>query len=210
MFWFLYAGGMPKVTEEHKADMRLRIQQAAFACVARKGFSSVSMADIIAEAGLSAGAVYLYYKNKEALVVDVGRAVLDIKLAVIGSSSQQTPVPPPSEVIPALFRELLSSGYYPNMAVQVWGEAIHNETLKSLASSIFTELGDYLVNYYRRYLSSERGLDGDTAEARALSIVPATIGMIQGMPLSVALQGRESVDHYISSVQDVLKLMEAR
>src|SRR5699024_3598536 len=79
-----FSGGrVPKVTEEHKQSMRRRIQDAALSCFARKGFSGASMADIVKEAGLSAGAVYVYYASKSELMVDGGRRVMEARLAVL-------------------------------------------------------------------------------------------------------------------------------
>lgn len=48
---------------------RERIIVAAITCIARKGIEGTSMADIWKEAGLSAGALYVHFKNKEDLVV---------------------------------------------------------------------------------------------------------------------------------------------
>ncbi|WP_420896890.1 TetR/AcrR family transcriptional regulator [Brevibacterium aurantiacum] len=50
--------------------MRTRIQDAALTCFSRKGFAGASMADIIREADLSAGAVYVYYSSKAELTLD--------------------------------------------------------------------------------------------------------------------------------------------
>ena len=55
---------MPKVSEEYRTARRSEIARAALRCFARKGFDATSMADIIAESGLSAGAIYGHYKSK--------------------------------------------------------------------------------------------------------------------------------------------------
>ena len=49
---------MPKVSEQHREARRDQIVDAALRCFSRKGFQRTSMADIIAESGLSAGAIY--------------------------------------------------------------------------------------------------------------------------------------------------------
>lgn len=74
---------MPRVTEEHREHMRRRIQGAALSCIGRKGFSAVSMADIIAESELSAGAVYVYYKGKDELFLDASRSVMRDRLGLL-------------------------------------------------------------------------------------------------------------------------------
>lgn len=59
---------MPKRDPTHMNAQRERIILAAIACIARKGAKGTSMADIWKEAGLSAGALYVHFKNKNDLV----------------------------------------------------------------------------------------------------------------------------------------------
>ncbi|WP_347110992.1 TetR/AcrR family transcriptional regulator [Paenarthrobacter sp. S56] len=131
---------MPKVSEQHKVAMRERIQHAALACVAEKGFSNVSMGDIIAEAGLSAGAVYVYYRGKEELIVDVGRRVFAERMAALEGLGGQESVPPPEQAIVALMTGLLQMDFFPGVAVQVWGEAVRNDRLGEVARSILVQI----------------------------------------------------------------------
>ena len=59
---------MPKLTAEQQATRRTRILAAAETCFARSGFHGTSMQQICREAGISAGALYLYFDSKEALI----------------------------------------------------------------------------------------------------------------------------------------------
>lgn len=59
---------MPKVTEEHREARRQQILEAALTCFANKGFHQTSIQDICKEAGLSPGAIYLYFPNKEEII----------------------------------------------------------------------------------------------------------------------------------------------
>lgn len=54
----------PDVSEER----RNQILEAAVAVFARQGFHETRMDDIAKEAGLSKGALYLYYKSKDAII----------------------------------------------------------------------------------------------------------------------------------------------
>jgi AcrR family transcriptional regulator len=62
---------MPKVAQAHLAARRQQIVSAARARFARDGFARTSMADIVAESGLSTGAIYRYFRSKDELVVAV-------------------------------------------------------------------------------------------------------------------------------------------
>ena len=62
---------MPRVSEAHLAARRQQILDAARVCFTRNGFHATSMQDVIAEAGLSVGAVYRYFRSKEELVAAI-------------------------------------------------------------------------------------------------------------------------------------------
>lgn len=59
---------MPKLKPETLAARREHILDAAERCFARSGFHRCTMADICAEAGISAGALYVHFPSKEALI----------------------------------------------------------------------------------------------------------------------------------------------
>lgn len=59
---------MAKLDEKTQAARRERVLNAAELCFARQGFHRTSMQDICREAGISAGALYVYFVSKEALI----------------------------------------------------------------------------------------------------------------------------------------------
>lgn len=59
---------MPKLTPAQQAQRRAHILDAAEVCFARAGFHRTTMQHICREASVSAGAVYLYFSSKEALI----------------------------------------------------------------------------------------------------------------------------------------------
>lgn len=59
---------MAKVTEEHLQARTRSILDACSRVFAKKGVASATVADIAAEAGLSAGAIYRYYRSKDELI----------------------------------------------------------------------------------------------------------------------------------------------
>lgn len=61
---------MPRLSPDKLQDRRRQIRAAAARCFARKGIQATTMREIFAEAGLSAGAVYNYYKTKDDLIAD--------------------------------------------------------------------------------------------------------------------------------------------
>lgn len=62
---------MPKLNAATQAARRAHILDAAERCFARAGFHRTSMQDICREAGVSAGALYVYFASKEGLIAGI-------------------------------------------------------------------------------------------------------------------------------------------
>src|SRR3712207_6164045 len=87
----LYSSGMPRVSAEHLEGRRNQILDAARRCFAANGFHSTSMQDILAESGLSAGAVYRYFSGKEDIIAAIAeRAMAAIRSALDDDASDRT------------------------------------------------------------------------------------------------------------------------
>ena len=62
---------MSRSSAQLQTDRRTEILDAAKRCFARSGFHLASMQDICAEAGMSPGNLYRYFKSKEALIAGI-------------------------------------------------------------------------------------------------------------------------------------------
>ena len=62
---------MPKVVPEYKEEAKRKIITAGIEVLGRKGYCATTMDDIAAHLGVSKGALYLYFKNKDDLVLEV-------------------------------------------------------------------------------------------------------------------------------------------
>ena len=60
---------MPKISAEKRTERRGQILNAAWRCFQREGLHVTTMNEIIRASGLSAGAVYSYFENKEDLIL---------------------------------------------------------------------------------------------------------------------------------------------
>jgi len=67
----------PDVSEER----RIQIIEAAMRVFARSGFQEARMDDIVAETGLSKGALYWYYKSKDEIIQSIMDSMFDRELA---------------------------------------------------------------------------------------------------------------------------------
>jgi AcrR family transcriptional regulator len=59
---------MPKVIPEYKEEAKERIIQAALQVFTEKGYHEATMEDVAQKVGVSRGAIYLYFKNKDEIL----------------------------------------------------------------------------------------------------------------------------------------------
>ena len=62
---------MPKTSPAAKEGRRTQILNAAVRCFARRGYYETTIEDLVAETGLSRGALYLYFPSKEAIYLAI-------------------------------------------------------------------------------------------------------------------------------------------
>ena len=88
------------------------------------------MADVIAEAGLSAGAIYGHFEGKQELFLAVARSVLARRRDELESVIRQGSPPAPGEALGILLRGLVAGGIDTRVLVQVvsrlFGEQPHS------------------------------------------------------------------------------------
>lgn len=96
---------MPRLTPERRLRQRERIIDAARLCYVRKGFQATTMADIIREAGLSAGAVYGYFSSKH----DLCLAAMERELGHLDAALTVALTPLPGAGLRAAIQQVLAA-----------------------------------------------------------------------------------------------------
>jgi AcrR family transcriptional regulator len=66
---------MPKVIPEYKEEARKKIIAAGWDVMSRKGYCATTMDDIAAQVGVTKSALYLYFRNKDDLVVEIVKTI---------------------------------------------------------------------------------------------------------------------------------------
>jgi TetR/AcrR family transcriptional regulator, transcriptional repressor of aconitase len=189
---------MPKVSEAHRAARRDEILDAAQRVFARRGYRGSSMATIIDESGLSAGAIYGYFDGKQELF----RAVVERTFAERASELEpQDGDRPrsPGELIRAV---LLSLRGHPmlKMAPQIWGEAAVEPEIRTVVSTVFERLGESVRAELTAWAQAQPGrVEGDPA-GWAARVAPVVISAIQGFILQRVIVSSFDEDAYLSAV----------
>jgi AcrR family transcriptional regulator len=134
---------VPRVSEAHLAARREQIIAAATRCFIRNGFHQTSMQDVIHEAGLSVGAFYRYFSSKAELIKAIAEEKVAVIITTIDHLLLQEPAPPLltvfDEVLTQIDANLGDEGPV-RIAVQVWGEAVHDPAFAELVGGIYRRI----------------------------------------------------------------------
>ncbi|WP_066907562.1 TetR/AcrR family transcriptional regulator [Millisia brevis] len=194
---------MPKVSEEHREQRRQQIMRAAVTCFARSGIHTTSMAEVIAESGLSAGAVYLYFRSKDEMIAAVAEDFLQGILATLESSFDVDPPLSPAEIAYALLGRVVGTDERAPLRnlpllMSVWGEGARDPAIHRLTTFWITDLRRRITDALQRY-ESAAGL-----RIPADTLAPAVMALVQGFLIQTALGGNPDLDQYHVAVGALL------
>jgi AcrR family transcriptional regulator len=196
---------MPRVTPEHADARRQQILDAAHACFLRNGFHQTSMQDIQREAGLSAGAIYLYFKGKDDIILGIALRIL----AGVGNLIPDQPEIDGAQLtLAAIVSHFLRGAdavqqehdVFP-VVLQIWAEAIRNPPMRDqlLASvQVLRERLEHLIVACQR-----AGIVRSDANPAALAL--AIIGLGQGFIVQRTLLGPDLLDTYLAGMRALLE-----
>jgi AcrR family transcriptional regulator len=165
----------PKVVE----DRREQILDAAMRAFASKGFTRATNKDIAQEAGITAGLIYHYFENKEAVL----KAIIEERsaLRLIRSQPQDMQSLPPETLLPLLFRQALSiveSDNFIQVIRVILPEAVHNPDIAAMAANTFQEVIQFLSYYF-----SDKMEHGELREADPLLVTQTFLNSFIGFVL---------------------------
>lgn len=195
---------MPKVTEEYRVARRDEIADAALRAFRRKGFQATSMADIIGESGLSAGAIYGHYPSKGAIVVDVASRVIGSRILDIEQLSRVEPLPAPPALPRVLVTGMMQSLGSPGIMLQLWGEGMSDPEVHALTYEVIIRLRDALTAYVSLWHQRTHGTPADEAEVLAVEQVPLLISAVQGYVVQASIVPDFDGEAYLASVEKYL------
>jgi TetR/AcrR family transcriptional regulator, transcriptional repressor of aconitase len=179
---------MTRVSQEHLDARRRQILDAARRCFVRNGFHATSMQDVLAEANLSAGAVYRYFRGKDEIIAAIaGEAVAEVVGALDAAFGADDP-PPLDEVLGAVFlaiERVDADQGFARLALQVWGEAVRSPALAEMIRGEVPRLRDRLARVVRVY----QDRDLMAADAPAEQVAQVLVGLLPGFVFQHALLG---------------------
>ncbi|GAA2608829.1 TetR/AcrR family transcriptional regulator [Actinomadura fulvescens] len=167
---------MPRVSEEHRERRRQQILDAAQSCFARKGFHETSLQEIFRESGLSAGAVYRYFRSKDELIGAIAARSQPLVAALLEEILDADELPPLDEIV-ARFATGVTGRMGPSGAVRIapqgWALATYNRPIHLAISELLDNTRSWWVRVAER-LRDDGRLPPD-ADPYAVAVVLTSI-----------------------------------
>ena len=196
---------MPKISEEKRQARRDQILAASWRCFSRRGLHSTSMEDIVREANLSFGAVYLYYKSKDELILAACSAAFkEMQVLLVPILTREEPYPLP-ELVRKITKIITQHAQRDKLNFGVaflmgWGEAQFNPKIKELVAG-----GQVL---YRQALTAivqkwqERG--DIPARAKPVDIAKVLLSFFLGFIVQSAMIGGIDPDSAAKGIEGLI------
>lgn len=147
---------MPSLTETRFAEQRAHILMAARLVFARKGFHRTSIKDVMEEAGVSNGAIFTYFKNKDQMIVEI----IDQNLGLFFQRVEAIAINPENlgfeDVLIALLELVRQISFGPgrSMSMHVWSLAMLEPDVADHLRSHFEKITLSLTRLVMRFQKS--------------------------------------------------------
>ncbi|MEU8894592.1 TetR/AcrR family transcriptional regulator [Nocardia sp. NPDC048505] len=200
---------MPRVSEEHLERRRQQILSAARTCFARKGFYDTSMQDVFAESGLSAGAVYRYFKSKNDIVAALATQTTVPLRALMIEQIRLEPLPTPAELLRVIAEYVVENGGpegVVRLAPQAWALALVDPDAGEYVKTALSALR----GCWQEYAERMRDAGWLPADADPRIVATAIIGLLPGFILQHLLVGDVSPETLAAGVRTLMPYGEPR
>jgi len=191
---------VPRISAARASAQRERILDAALTCFAREGFHAATMQDIVAESGLSPGAIYGYFKGKTEVVMAIAseRHAMERKRMqdALAAADLDTSLVRLVEVFVLGLRDPQEKTWR-RLAVQLWAESLSNPRLKREALAGVTQAVEILSPMIRKAQRDgrwPRHLDPESA-ARVM------VAVLQGVSLQLAWDDTIDIAGFASALR---------
>jgi AcrR family transcriptional regulator len=193
---------VPRVSEAHLAARRQQILDAARRRFLRNGFHSTSMQDVVAEAGLSTGAVYRYFRSKDEIIAAIAGSYATELRATIGelAADPRLGLGEVMERAVGLIDDNTGPDGILRLAVQVWAEALRDPAVGAVVEQIYSTMRGNFVDLAQRAV--ERGELPSDADPKAVGA--ALFSLMLGYGLQRVLTGQPDLSTYRAGLRSLL------
>jgi AcrR family transcriptional regulator len=177
---------MARVSQAHLDARRQQILNAARRCFVRNGFHATSMADLLAEADMSAGGLYRYFSSKDDIVTAIAAEVLHGVTGTLDAILSADTLPPLQDVLKQLSGDgspVCENQDGARLLIQIWAEAARSKAIRERFREAFSGAERIFVALVAEY--QRRGLiPADVDQTQAARLL---IGIVHGFVVQRAL-----------------------
>jgi AcrR family transcriptional regulator len=190
-------------SDTDSAARRERILDAAERCIVRAGFHRTTMQDVAAEAGMSPGNLYRYFRSKEMIVA--GLAERDRAQM----ASELTALEDADDFVQAFAR--LGRKHFEEepreravLCLQIWAEAMRNPAFATLTGDFERELVARIAQLLRA--AQQRGVVSTASDPDAIARVIAAFadGLFVRRAVAPDFDPKREVDHIMRVIGALL------
>ncbi|MGT2427150.1 TetR/AcrR family transcriptional regulator [Amnibacterium kyonggiense] len=161
----------------------------------RTGLSGTSIAQIVAESGLSSGAIYANFENKAELAREIAASLLRWRIDGIEETTATGVVRTPVQVLRDLFATMERDAAPIPLILQFWGRSTTDPELHEVLVATVTALRDAFERAVLPWAAS-RGEDDAAALAHRTAIT--MVVLCQGFLANAALLGWTTFDDHLA------------
>jgi AcrR family transcriptional regulator len=188
---------MPKVTEAYRDARRDEIAQAAMRCLSRSGFAHTSMADIIAESGMSAGAIYSHFGSKAEIAAHVTRLAISSRGDQLHEwAATLDRRPGPADIVSYMMSAIDAEHVPKKVLLQIWAESTVDDELHGIIVETMGRIRSAYITELRPWFAVRGGPIRERDVERAASTM---ITLSQGWITHSAIFGDVDPAEYLAS-----------
>jgi TetR/AcrR family transcriptional regulator, transcriptional repressor of aconitase len=187
---FVLLWPMPIISEQKRDARRTQILNAARRCFQREGLHATTMPDVIQASGLSTGAVYTYFKNKEEIIQAALMASMLELSDLLRPILRGDPPPAPGallcQITEAIVRFSARDGFdLKRLALLGWSEAQRNDRLRASMGTFYLTFRNDLADVAKGW--QRTGMIDSSADPEDMA--KALLALVLGFVVQAAIIG---------------------
>jgi AcrR family transcriptional regulator len=187
---------MPKVTQEYKELVRIRILESAHRVFSEKGYHEATMDEIAEGLGLSKPALYRYYTSKDELFREILELFIQATAKALRESFKS------SRFDPETFFSLTDKwGWTPNLFFSAAAEAPRNRKLRQIFSDGYKTAVEMVETFIEELGNQGMLKRGTNSRLLAMGAIALQDGLLIGEV--VGLSRQETRNAFIETIQAI-------
>jgi len=162
---------------------REQIVRATVRCLAREGYTRLTMKKVAREAGVSQGILHYYFADKRAILASTLEAVsrdLDRRVAAAQSRTGRDPAARLRALVRACLEVAVGRPEFWVVFVEFWGEMMHDRRLRAVNAEVYDRTRRLIARLIADGVRTQRFRAVDPERAAAV-----VLGLVDGVSLQL-------------------------